>query len=533
MSKKPTDTEEPLPAPRIRRRQFSIIWILPIVAAAIAGWLGYTTYGEKGPRIAITFKTGAGLEAGKTRIKHHDIELGIVQRIDPTPDLSEVVVYAQMNKLAESHMTDGSKFWVARPRLSLTNLSGLDTLVSGSYIEMDPGAGKPTLSFQGLEEPPVVRADVPGTTYMLTTDKIRGYAVGSPVFFRGIDVGEVVGSSFVSIEKGFNVRVFVRAPYDGFVRQGTRFWNATGIAISTDAGGLKVQMESLEAVLEGGIAFETPQSARDRQPVKADTVFALYDDRASAQESAYTKRVTWLFDFTGSVRGLEIGAPVEMSGIKIGRVIDLHLVVDAEKKTVTVPVLCEIDLDRVGVVNLSAEQIKRFGSDELTTGLVDLGLRAQLRSSSLLTGTLLVALDFFPEAPPAKIDLTGTYPKFPTVPATMESITRSVNRTLDKLASLPLEDVVQDLRKTLDAAQQLMRNTDARSGPLMMSLRQTSEDADTALKSMTAGYGRDSQLRGELAELLRQLNETLKSVSSLANYIQQHPDAFVRGKGTP
>jgi paraquat-inducible protein B len=532
VTKKAPDTDENLPAPRIRRRQFSIIWILPVVAAVIAGWLGYTTYGEKGPRIAITFKTGAGLEAGKTRIKHHDIELGIVQRIDPTPDLSQVVVYAQMNRLAESHMNDGSRFWVARPRLSITNFSGLETLVSGSYIEMDPGVGKPTLSFQGLEEPPVVRADVPGTTYLLTTDKIRGYGPGSPVFFRGIEVGEVVHTSFVSIEKGFSVRVFVRAPYDGFVHQGSRFWNATGIAINTDAGGLKVQMESLESVLAGGIAFETPQSARDRPQVAADTVFVLYDDRASAQESAYTKRVTWLFEFDGSVRGLEIGAPVEMSGIKIGRVTDVHLVVDAAKRTVTVPVLCEIDLDRVGVVNLSPEQIRRFGSDELSTGLVELGLRAQLRTSSLLTGSLLVALDFFPNAPPAKIDLAGTYPKFPTVPSTMESITRSVNRTLDKLASLPLEDVVQDLRKTLEAAQQLMRNTDTRSGPLITSLRQTSDDADTALKSLTAGYGRESQLRGELAELMRQLNETLKSVSALANYIQQHPDAFVRGKGT-
>jgi paraquat-inducible protein B len=531
MTNETSDAAKPLPEPRLRRRRFSIIWILPIVAAAIAGWLGYITYGEKGPTITITFKTALGLEAGKTRIKHHDVELGIVQRIDPSPDLSSVVVHAQMNKLAETHMNEGSKFWVVRPRFGITNLSGIETLVSGSYIEMDPGSGKRARSFLGLEEPPIVRADTPGTTYVLTTDKLRGFGANSPVFFRGIEVGEVVSTSFVSIEKGFTVHVFVRAPYDGFVHQGTRFWNATGINLSSESGGFKVQMESLEAVLAGGIAFETPQSARDRSQLPADTVFPLYDDRATAQESAYTKRVSWMFIFDGSVRGLDVGAPVEMSGIKIGRIVDVHLVLDAEKKTVTVPVLCEIDLDRVGIINLSPEQIRQFGSDDLSQKLVELGMRAQLRTSSLLTGSLFVALDFFPDAPPAKIELSGSYPKIPTVPSTMDSITRSINRTLDKVAALPLDDLVKSVRETLEAAQLLMRNTDTRVGPLITSLRQTSDEATLALKSVNSGYGRDSELRGELITVLRQLTETMKSINSLANYVQQHPESFVRGKG--
>src|SRR5216683_750957 len=328
-------TKEPeLKEPEIRRRRrLSPIWILPIVALLVATWLGYTAFADKGPTIAISFKTASGLEPGKTQIKYHDIELGIVQRIDPAPDLSHVVVSAQMNKTAEPHLTEGTHFWVVRPRLGLTSFSGLETLVSGNYIEMDPGPGTATeRHFTGLEEPPVVRTDEPGTSYVLTTDKIGSISSGSPVFFRGIVVGEVIGYSFDGVEKSIPVRVFVKEPYDALIHDGTQFWNASGINISAGPGGRKVELESLQAVLGGGIASETPEAARVGEPAKANTSFALYDDRAAAIEAAYAERARLLVEFEGSVRGLEVGAPVEVQGIPIGKVVEFHLVVDAATK---------------------------------------------------------------------------------------------------------------------------------------------------------------------------------------------------------
>ncbi|MGO8920184.1 MAG: intermembrane transport protein PqiB [Stellaceae bacterium] len=525
MKQTATGHGEAVAEPEIRRSRFSVIWILPIVALLVAAWLGYTTLAEKGPTITITFNTAAGLEAGKTRIKHHDVDLGVVKRIDPTPDLSQVVVSAQMNKLAAPHLNDGTNFWVVRPRLSLTSLSGLETLVSGSFIEMDPGAGADQRTFKGLEQPPVVRSDVSGTTYILTTNKIGSIGSGSPMFFRGIEVGEVIGYTFGGIDKPMTIRVFVQKPYDAFIHEGTRFWNASGISLTTGAGGFKVEVESLQAVLSGGIAFEAVKAAPQ---AKADTIFALYDDRGAAEEAGFTKRARMLVEFEGTVRGLAIGAPVEAQGITIGRVVDFHLVVDAAKKTVRVPVVCEIELDRVGVTNLPPEQL---GKGKLMAGLVALGLRAQLRTSSLLTGELFVALDFFPDAPPAEIIETDTYPQVPTVPTQLESLTRSVSQTLDKLAALPLDDIVKDARKTLDAAQRLMVDANSGATPLLTSLRQTSDAADSVLKSMGSAYGRDSQVRGELSDLLRQLQETLKSVKTLASYLEQHPESLVRGKG--
>lgn len=524
--------EPPLKEPEIRRRRrISPIWVLPVVAVIVAAWLGYTAFAEKGPVITVSFKTASGLEPGKTKIKYHDIELGVVQHIEPAPDLSHVVVSAQMNKTSEGHLKEGTHFWVVRPRLGLTSLSGIETLVSGNYIEMDPGPGPaPERHFTGLEQPPVVRSDEPGTSYVVTTDKIGSISSGSPVFFRGIAVGEVIDYTFDGTQKSIPIRLFVKKPYDAIIHDGTQFWNASGINVTAGANGIKVEIESLEAVLAGGIAFETPEAAAVGEPAKAETTFTLYDNRAAAVEAGYTERARVLVEFQGSVRGLEVGAPVEAQGIPIGRVVDFKLVVDATAHTVRVPAVLEIDAARVGIVNQPPEA---FGKGSLLRQLVALGMRAQLRTSSLITGSLIVALDFFPDAPPAEVVETDTYPKLPTVPTQMESLTRSVSQTLDKLAALPLDDVVQGARQTLDAAQQLMREANAKSGPLLTSLRQTSEAADMALKGINASYGRESQIRGDLASLLRQLQDTAKSVKTLVTYLEEHPNSVILGKAPP
>jgi paraquat-inducible protein B len=514
-----------------RRRRLSPIWILPVVAVIVAAWLAYVTFAEKGPIITISLKTASGIEAGKTQIKYHDIELGVVQRVEAAPDLSHVVISAQMNKTAEDHLKEGTHFWVVRPRLSLTSLSGLETLVSGNYIEMDPGPGPAAeRRFTGLEQPPVVRSDEPGTSYVVTTEKLGSISSGSPVFSRGIVVGEVIDYKFDGAQPRIPVRLFVKKPYDALVHDGTQFWNASGISVDAGAGGLKVQIESLEAVLAGGIAFETPEAAVLGEPARADTTFPLYDNRAAAIDAGYTQRVRAIVEFEGSVRGLEIGAPVEAQGIPIGRVVDFHLVVDAASSKVRVPVVIEADIARIGIINQPPDQT---GKGVLARQLVALGMRAQLRTSSLITGSLVVALDFFPDAPPAEIVETSTYPKIPTVPTQMESLTRSVSQTLDKLSALPLGEVMDGVRQTLDTAQQVMRDANTRSGPLLVSLNKTSEAAETVLKGFSTTYGRDSSIPGDVGALLRQLQDTAKSVKTLASYLEEHPNSVLLGKAPP
>jgi paraquat-inducible protein B len=553
----PESDPAPIVTAGASRRRLALIWLIPIVAAAIALWLGYKTLSERGSTIAITFRSADGLESGKTRIMHKNVELGVVERVELSPDLSHVVVTARMHKWAEPELTTGTHFWVVRPRLSAAGVSGLETLVSGSYIELDPGKGEPAYEFAGLEEPPVVRADVPGREFLLTATKLGNIGPGSPVFFRGLKVGEVLGYKMGGIDAPLVIHVFVNAPYDKFVYDGSHFWNASGISLKAGAAGFKLQVESLQAVLAGGVVFETLAKARAGQPSKEDHVFTLYDDLDSVQEAGYTTKTVYQIHFDGSVHGLEAGAPVELRGIQIGRVTDVHAEFDAHDFSLRVPVTIELETQRIQLVGTEPNSEE---GRHILDQLVQRGLRAQLRSASLITGQLMVMLDFFPDAPKAAISHDGLHPELPSVPSDFENIMRSVNLLLERMANLPLDQVVADLRstlqgmqkianapelmqslkslnETLSAARQLAGNTNAQMGPLLATLRRTASAAEAAFRqagltmaSANDGFGQGSRFHHDLDDLLGQLKDAARSIRLLADYLEQHPEALVRGK---
>ncbi len=529
-----------------RRRRLSPVWAVPIVALLAAGWLAYVTFAEKGPTITISFRTGQGLEAGKTRIKHNDVELGMISKIDLAPDFSHVVVTAVMNRAAATHLNAGTRFWVVRPRIGLGSLSGLETLVSGVYVEMDPGTGEANDAFVGLEDPPVVRADVPGREFILTTDKLGSIGPGTPIYFHSVKVGEALGYEIAASAKNIAIHAFVRAPYDSFVHDGSRFWNDSGIAVTAGPQGFKLEIESLEAVLAGGIGFDTPEAASATPSSQPGTVFPLFADRDSVSDATYVQRVPFVVEFEGSVHGLEVGAPVEFRGIKVGNVTAIGLVFDPEHDNVRIPVSIDFEPQRVQRVGIgpgapsAGERVLQVMNE-----MVARGMRAQLRTSSLITGQLVVAFDFFPKLPAAKIDFTGPVPRLPSVPSDMESLTVSVNDLLsrmstlmDQFGKLPLDEVLNDARDVLQSFKAVtdtpefkgsIRTLDKTLGDADESLRQL----DALLASANSGYGGDSQVRREMVDLLRQLQDTAKSVRVLADYLDAHPEALIRGKGAP
>jgi paraquat-inducible protein B len=339
------------------------------------------------------------------------------------------------------------------------------------------------------------------------------------------------------------------------VHDDSRFWDISGVSLSTGAQGFKLQFESLQAVLSGGIAFETPKTAPPSVPAKEGTVFALFPDHDSVQDASYTEHFSFLVEFSGSVHGLESGAPVEFRGVRIGQVTDVHLEFDSRTNTVSVPVILSLERQRVRLVDAPIPR-----GPSLMGELVAHGVRAQLRTSSLITGQLFVALDFFPNAPPAQLITTGRYAQIPTVPTDLESIASSLSDVLNKVSALPIDQLVQDLRKTLQSYQGLAETPELREslkslskvlantevltreantevGPMIASLRKMADAAtlafdraDTLLASVTKGYGGDSSMRRELGDLVRQLQETVKSVKLLADYLEQHPDSLIRGK---
>jgi paraquat-inducible protein B len=490
------------------RRRPSIVWLIPLVAALVGAFVAWRAYSERGPLIEIAFETAEGLEAGKTRIKYKDVEVGLVEEIRLEPDLSEVRVRARMVKGAEGYLTDRTRFWVVKARVAGGQVSGLGTLFSGAYIGIDPvREGPPARAFRALATVPVVTTDQPGRHYVLHSHRAGSVEVGTPVFFRKIRVGEVVSSELDASGEFVSIRVFVHAPHDQRVREGTRFWNAGGIDVSMGADGVQVDTESLVSILIGGIAFEPPPDGGElAQP---DAVFPLYENRLATTREIYTVKNRWLLHFDQSVRGLSPGAPVEFRGIQVGQVVDLRLEWDAERQRFTIPVLIEVEPERIG----GRGSADRAESREVVARLAKEGLRAQLKSGNLLTGQLLVDLDMHEDASPAEVVWKEPYPEFPTVPTPLEEITTSVAQLAKKLERMPLDELAASLRVSIRGLETALAQAD-----------RTLASANTLLA------GPDSPLNTELRRTLLELGEAARSLGLAAEQFEEQPDSLLFGK---
>jgi paraquat-inducible protein B len=539
-----------------RRRRISIVWIIPIVAIMIGGWLAYRTIAEKGPTVTIDFKTAEGLEAGKTKVKFKDVEIGTVDTVTIKHDLSGVTVTASLSKDVEDHLTETARFWVVRPRLGAGGVSGLSTLVSGAYVEMDPGPeGKPAREFVGLEVPPLVLSESRGKKFDLAAEKLGSFSYGAPIYYRGFKAGRVLGFELAKDNKSVVVQIFINEPYDALVYEHSRFWNVSGFGVSVDANGMELRTESLEAVLQGGIAFDTPETLEPREPAKDGTTFTLFSDEKAVAAASFLRKIRVIAYFDDSVRGLSVDAPVEFRGIKMGSVVDIKIEFDREAMAFRIPVLIQLEPDRLSVIG------QRFDDPrKAIDALVKMGLRAQLETGSLLTGQLFVALDLHPKTPARLVSADDRYPEIPTIPSTMEAITASLTGVLHRVAALPLEDLIAELRHTIEnantlvsspdvrqalknlnstlvRAENLMETLDTEVGPLVSSLRSTSDAAGHAmtqarstLASAESLTGNKSQLRHDLSSLIEELTRTARSFRALADYLETHPDALIRGK---
>jgi paraquat-inducible protein B len=545
----PGTAVDAVPEPEVRiSRGISIVWLVPLVAAAIGIWLAYTTLQERGPTITINFADAEGLEAGKTKVKYKDVEVGTVESVRLSEDLKNIVVTAEMAKEAEAYMTDGTRFWVVSPRLGAGGVSGLGTLLSGVYIGLDPKPGTPARSFVGLAEPPLITSDIPGRHYMLRAASRGSIARGTAIYFRGIEVGQVVDYALAADNQSLDIQVFVRAPHDQLVQEDSRFWNASGFRASMSASGVRVETESVQALLSGGIAFDTPMRATPGQPSPEGAVFALYDSYDSVTQAGFTTKVPYLVQFDESVRGLTPGAPVEFRGMRVGTVRDVGLQIDLANDSASIPVIIDIEPQRIRFTGNDGSKDQPYAGTPyaLMEKLVERGLRAQLHSGSLLTGQLLVDLAFHPDAPAAKLGHDGEYPEIPSVPSEIEALTSSVNDMVAELAALPLAELVGDLSTTVQGVNQLLaspqtagtltalnataaelqtlvRTIDQQLGPLMTQMTGT-------LASAEAMVGSNSQTRYDLNAMLKELAGAARAIRVFADYLERHPEALLRGK---
>lgn len=543
-----------------KSRGLSLVWLIPLLALLIGIWLAYKTLSAEGPIITIHFKEAPGLEAGKSKIKFKDVEVGVVETVLLNEDLSQVIVTAKMEKHVASHLGEETAFWVVKPQLGLSGVSGLDTLMAGNYIGVEFSAGSPVREFQGRDQPPRINPETPGRSFTLMAENAGPLKYGTPIYFRDIQVGQVVDVALADDRQGVQAEIFVEAPYHQLIRNDSRFWQINGVDFSMGAQGVNFKVGSLMSLLGGGIAFESPNlNVQEAQPADSGTKFRLHKDLDAIAEGSYRLRKPYLLYFEDSVRGLNVGAPVELKGIRIGTVTDIRLDINFKTQKVRIPVVVEVDPERLIPIG-GENEISRFmkaHQAEIDAGrhpgiekMVEQGLRARLKTGSLLTGQLYVDIDFYQEAAPKKLLYGGLYPEIPTLPSVVDELQKNVTEVVASLKRLPLDKIGQELLGTLKGSNRLLNTPELQDTIRAMNLamndiRQLTQTADKQIVNLAASVEKamgstikvleqiqpGAPMAVDMSNALEELAASARSIRVLTEYIERHPEALLQGKG--
>jgi paraquat-inducible protein B len=506
-----------------QRSRVSAVWLIPLVAVLIGAFLVYKTFSERGPTVKIHFKTAAGLEAGKTQVKYKDLQMGLVTDIALADDISHVIVTVDFAKEAEDYLTENTRFWVVKAQVSAGRVTGLGTIFSGAYIGIDPSTeGRPVREFTGLEVQPVVTSDDPGTQFVLRSPTGGSFDVGAPVYYHRIHVGEVVSYELDESGDFVTVRIFVHTPHDTRVKTHTRFWNASGLDVELDAGGIRVNTDSLTSLLIGGVAFDNPDNLETGEEPPEGHVFPLHSSRHEALIQSYTIRRPYLLHFHESVDNLTPGAPVLFQGIQVGRVLDVRLELNPKTLVFRIPVLIQIEPERV----TSREEITADPETRMKR-LIEKGLRARLKTGALLTGKKEIELVMVEVTEPTPVVADGKYIEIPTIPAPLGALAANLGDIVKRLDQVPLEEIGDNLNRSLARLAATLENTERLTGQIEAELL---PNVNAAAADASALLSPTSPVNAELRQLLVELTEAARSIRLMADYLERHPEALIRGK---
>ncbi len=550
----------------VHKRRLSWVWLIPLVSVLIGGGLLWTTLARRGPMIQITFDSAEGLQAGQSQVKYKDIQMGTVESFDLTPDRNRVVMSVRMTAKAEELVTEGAQFWIAKPRVYAGDITGLNTILSGSYVAMQPGeAGHlAQRSFDGLAEPPTLITGVAGRQIRLTTSRLGAVKLGTPVFFHDLEVGRVIGWDLAGMAESVTLHVFVNAPYADWVHRDSRFWNSSGVQLRLGPEGVHLQVESLKAAVLGGITFDTPVHDGDADSPEAAVSangdsFPLYPSEEVAETASAPHHATLASYFTGSVGGIAVGAHVTLQGLPVGDVTSVDLQYSTETDRTRVRVGFSVQLNRVTPVGSKPPH----PFPEYWRELVKEGLRTRLKGGNLLTGQKEVALQLEPDAPPAELEQEGDVPVIPADDSGsggLDDLAATANQLMAKITAVPFADIGQNLsgvlhgaseitnspelrqalvrlNGTLAAVQDTVRHLDAEGAPALRRLPAIAADLQgtlaqvrTLAASVAAGSSGDAKFGRDLDRALMQVTDAATSVRMVADLLSRHPEALVRGR---
>jgi paraquat-inducible protein B len=517
-----------------RRARLPLVWVVPVIAALIGGWIAARAILEHGPTITVTFSDAEGIEAGKTRVRYRNVDVGQVTRVTLADELHTVMVSIQMERVVEPFLLAGTQFWVVRPHLAAAGVSGLGTLLSGDFIGMDVGPGPGAArSFIGLKAPPIVTGDAGGTRLFLDATDLGSLSVGAPAYFHHVPVGEVVSSVLNSDGHGVTLQLFIEKPYDRFLTDDTRFWHASGVDIAVDSAGVRVRTEAVATILAGGVAFDNPMGSGPAARFSSNRHFRLAANRDEALRPVDGVVERHVLYFQESLRGLAVGAAVDFRGVEIGTVVAKESRFDRASGQFELPVLIDIYPGRL----LGGAQLSRdlpSGFQPVLADMIRHGLRAQLRTGSVLTGQLYVALDFFPQTGKATPQPDAVPMPIPTTLGNLEQLQEGVLSVTRKLQKLPLDKVGDDADAALIALAKALSGTDVLIGNVNAGLLPETQSAMAQARRTLSQTGQaiapGASLQSDLHTTLTSVGRAADSVRVLAEYLDRHPESLLQGK---
>jgi paraquat-inducible protein B len=534
-----------------KQHSLSPIWFVPVIAIIIALTLAVRAWQAQGPIVPIYFNEAEGIEPGRTKIRYKNVDVGTVKSIKVSENLTKIVVTAELDIEFSEYLSINTQFWVVSPRISLSGVSGLSTLVSGVYIEVDPGPkGKEKLLFQGLEDPPLVRSDTKGSSYTLFTAELGSLDVGSPVYFKQIKVGEITSYRLSTDKQDIEVTLFVKSPYDELVTDYSRFWNVSGFDVGFGANGINVELESLNALISGGVAFDSPHIENTGTPNNLNSYYILPNQKA-VLDGAFITTYSFMMNFPNqSVRGLEAGSPIEYYGINIGQVKHIsfsEIDVAESENIVSINVLIEIQPERMTQkIPLDKKSFEKY-----IHRMVKNGLRGQLKSGSLLTGGLYIDLVDTLNGHRVKMAINNEkgYAFIPTIPGNINEMTRQFASIANKIDEFPIAAIGNNLSGSLSQLNSLLSDLNATHfsqnlGSATANIAQTSDEFTLIVTSVAGSLEQlkktlatveesiapDSQLYFELLETLRSIEESSNSMRQFTDELNRYPQSLILGK---
>jgi paraquat-inducible protein B len=543
------------------RLGYAWIWLTPLAALALVGYLVYSLVAEHGPTISITFENADGLTEEQTQVRYKAVTLGRVENIELSEDLSHVIVKVRMSSRAQAFLTEETRFWVVRPRLGggLRGFqAGLETLVSGAYIAIDPGArqGAAKKDFEGLEEPPSVRSDEPGTVFFLQAESLGGLSAGAPIFCRDVEVGRVLGYELEKSRKDVRIRIFVREPYDDWVVPETRFWNGSALHVGTGSDGLEIGFQSAQSLFSGSIQFQTRPDSEGKPASEPESTFHLYPSRAMADVDMYGQGIPYASYFQSSIRGLTEGSEVHMFGRRLGAVTSVELLTDPRPEregNMAVRVAYVLQPER-GLRERDWQVLGGRGMQALVANR----MRVVLETSNFLTGQKVLSLKYVPGAAPEAVASEEDVLVLPSATQGLDELSAAAGEIASSLGSIPFGEIGANLNRTLASVERavggpeleraivsldatfrevhsLVQRAEAGLGPALLRLPAISERLEHAVEQADtmfgrSGYGSNSTTQRNLQRMMDQIGEAARSIRLLADFLNRHPEAVLSGR---